>query len=115
VAISLSPLVEAQSTNGPGTAFNTETCDAVWIGVSSGAASTDQASPYLSADQASTYFFDVSKVDTDNDGKVTKDEFQTGCEGGWLKAQPQFDMARPFQCPAGTCFSNNPFPGCYRC
>jgi EF hand domain-containing protein len=29
----------------------------------------------------------MQRVDANNDGKITEDEFKQGCEGGWVQAE----------------------------
>jgi hypothetical protein len=41
----------------------------------------------LSADKAGPYVVNREKVDINNDGKITDEEFTQGCKGGWVQAE----------------------------
>jgi hypothetical protein len=41
----------------------------------------------LSAAKAGPYVVNIQKVDANNDGKITEDEFKLGCKGGWVQAE----------------------------
>jgi hypothetical protein len=64
----------------PGAILDDSKCKQVWSEAAGGQSE-------LSADKAGPYVVNIQKVNANNDGKVTEDEFKLGCKGGWVQAQ----------------------------
>jgi hypothetical protein len=68
----------AQAADEKGAPLDDAKCQAAWT----------MASPNgdtLSKDQVVPYVLNYTMVDTDGDGKVTADEFKSGCGAGYVK------------------------------
>jgi len=62
----------------PSAAFDDAKCESVW----------KMASPNggtLAQDKAVPFVVNFQMVDTDKDGKISADEFKTGCGKGWIQ------------------------------
>jgi sugar lactone lactonase YvrE len=80
------------------------TCAALSIGIASGVLAADKPAPLddakckalwttvspngvtISQDKAVPYVVDFTMVDTDSDGAIDAQEFQAGCQSGFVKA-----------------------------
>jgi hypothetical protein len=64
----------------PGAVLDDAKCKQAWSEAAGG-------ENELSADKAGPYVVNIEKVDINNDGKVTDEEFTQGCKGGWVQAE----------------------------
>src|SRR5436190_425183 len=64
----------------PGAILDDSKCKQVWSEAAGGQSD-------LTAEKAGPYVVNIQKVDANNDGKITEDEFKLGCKGGWVQAQ----------------------------
>ena len=62
----------------PSAVLDDTKCQAIW-------SLTERQGDVLYADKAAPFVTNFHMVDTDGDGKVTANEFKTGCEGGWIE------------------------------
>jgi hypothetical protein len=68
------------SSQAAGMQLSQAECDSLWNQANPSSSQT------LSQSQAQPYVTDFKKVDTDNDGTISKTEFQTGCNQGFVKS-----------------------------
>ena len=64
----------------PGAVLDEGKCKTVW-------SMTERQGDTLSQDKAAPYIVNFQMVDTNNDGKVTQDEFMEGCKKGLVQEQ----------------------------
>jgi hypothetical protein len=64
----------------PGAVLDEAKCKQVWSEAAGG-------ENELSATKAGPYVVNLQKVDINNDGKVSDEEFVQGCKGGWVQAE----------------------------
>ena len=64
----------------PGPVLDEAKCKTVW-------SLTERQGDTLSQDKAAPFIVNFQMVDTNNDGKVTQDEFLEGCKKGLVQAQ----------------------------
>jgi len=62
----------------PSAVLDDTKCQAVW-------SLTERQGDALYADKAAPFVTNFHMVDTDGDGKVTVNEFKTGCKDGWIE------------------------------
>jgi hypothetical protein len=67
------------ATDTPGPVLDPARCTAVW-------SLTERNGDTLSESNARPFIVNFTMVDADGDGRITQDEFQKGCEGGWVKS-----------------------------
>jgi hypothetical protein len=68
----------------PGPVLDDDKCDAVWELITAGADDDDS----VAVDKASPYIVNLEMVDTNKDKQVSDDEFEDGCEKGWVQEKP---------------------------
>jgi hypothetical protein len=64
----------------PGAVLDEAKCQTVW-------SLTERQGDTLAADKAAPFIVNFKMVDTNNDGKITEDEFKQGCKNGWVQEQ----------------------------
>ena len=73
------PIPESSPPSGrPSAVLDDTKCQAIW-------SLTERQGDELYADKAAPFVTNFHMVDTDGDGKVSADEFKTGCKGGWIE------------------------------
>jgi hypothetical protein len=65
----------------PGPVLDDAKCKAVWE-------QTERQGDTLSEKKAAPFIVNTGMVDTNDDGKITQDEFSQGCKNGWVQEQP---------------------------
>jgi hypothetical protein len=73
------PIPESSPPTGrPSAVLDDAKCEAIWN-------TTEREGDALLAEKAAPFVTNFHMVDTDGDGKVTANEFKTGCKGGWIE------------------------------
>jgi hypothetical protein len=69
-----------EATEAPGPALDPSQCAAVW-------AVTERDGDTLSEGKARPFIVNFTMVDSNGDGRITQEEFEKGCKGGWVKSE----------------------------
>jgi hypothetical protein len=67
----------------PGPALNDDKCEAIWDMLTEGQEDDDT----LTLDKASPHLVNFERVDTNQDKQISEDEFEKGCEEGWVQEE----------------------------
>ncbi len=83
------PTGQPSSSGRPSAILNDSQCNQVWqqaLNSNSGTGGQNgNAGSSLTKNNASNYIANFAMVDKNNDGKISKTEFQAGCKNGWVQ------------------------------
>jgi hypothetical protein len=66
----------------PGPVIEEDKCEGIWEMLTEGEEENDQP-----ADKAAPFIINLEMVDTNQDKQVSEDEFEVGCEKGWVQEE----------------------------